>query len=33
MGCFRARDAQRLRVLLNNLFNLQSPSPRQGFAG
>jgi hypothetical protein len=29
MGCFRAKDAQRLRVLLNNLFDLQSSSPRQ----
>ena len=29
MGCFRAKDAQRLRVLLNNLFNLQSSLPRQ----
>ena len=30
MGCFRAKDAQRLRVLLNNLFHLQLPSPDKG---
>jgi len=25
-GLFRVKDAKRLRVLLNNLFNLHSPS-------